>query len=65
MMELTDYEIVMKDGHYEIYKSNLLIAKTLLIEESPLHAIHVMNGSVKNHFYELRGGLVYLRIDNE
>ena len=63
MMEETDYEIENNGKHYCIYKGNVLIAKTLFLEESPLHAIHVLNGSVKNHFYEELDGKVYRRID--
>lgn len=64
-MQLTDYTIERNDGHYKIYKANILIAHSVLVENSALHAIYVLNGSVKNHFYEEREGKIYLRIEDE
>ena len=63
-MELTDYEIKQDGDHYNIYKANVLIAQTLMVDGSALHAIHTLNGGVKNHWYEEIEGRIYLRIDD-
>ena len=63
-MELTDYTIERTDNHYKIYKANTLIAHSVLVDNSALHAIHTLNGSVENHWYEEIDGKVYLRIED-
>ena len=65
MIQLTNYKIERCNNQYEILEDGKCIAQTVLVEDSALHAIHVMNGSIKNHWYEEIEGRVYLRIEDE
>jgi len=45
--------------------NGFFISSTVLGIESALHSIWVLNGSKKNHFYEMIDNRIYKRIEDE
>ena len=64
-MELTSYEIEELGIIHGVSLNGLFISSTVLGIESALHSIWVLNGSKKNHFYEMIDNRIYKRIEDE
>ena len=64
-MELTAYEIEEIGITHRVSLNGFFISSTVLGIESALHSIYVLNGSNKNHFYEMIDNRIYKRIENE
>jgi hypothetical protein len=64
-MELTAYEITESGTSHRVSLNGFIISSTVLGIESALHSIHVLNGSNKNHFYEMIDNKIYKRIKDE
>jgi hypothetical protein len=64
-MELTSYEIEELGTIHVVSLNGFFISSTVLGIESALHSIWVLNGSKKNHFYEMIDNRIYKRIEDE
>ena len=63
MIQETNYT-VFTDGYVHTVTDELeIVSHTVLGVEAMLHSIWVLNGRVANHFYELIGDRIYLRVD--
>jgi|LGVF01.2.fsa_nt_gb hypothetical protein len=57
-IQKTNYTLKQEDKSISVYLDDKLVVKGFNDEESALHSIYVMNGSVFNHFYVVRNGMV-------
>ena len=64
-MELTSYEIEETGTIHVVSLNGFFISSTVLGIESALHSIWVLNGSNKNHFYEMIDNRIYKRTKDE
>ena len=64
-IELTAYEIKESGIAHRVSLNGFFISSTVLGIESALHSIWVLNGSNKNHFYEMIDNRIYKRTKDE
>jgi len=61
LMTKTNYTVKLQGETYAALKDGVIEAKGFNDVESTLKAIHVLEGSNMNHFYEEGNGIVYLK----